>query len=66
MNSGRTQKEKQVPTELSGGARGNQRKNTGKMLTGELRQKHNYKEKWKAYSEGEKFSIINNNSTLSV
>lgn len=66
MNSGRMQKEKQVPTELSGGARGNQRKNTGKMLTGELRQKPDDKEKWKAYSKVEQFSIINTNRTLSV
>lgn len=66
MNSGRTQKEKQVPTELSRGARGNQRKNMGKMLTGELRQKPDYKEKWKAFSKWKKFSIINNNRTLSV
>jgi len=45
INSGRTQKEKQVSTELSRGARGNQRKNTGKMLTGELEQKPDCKEK---------------------
>lgn len=66
MNSDRTQKEKQVPAELSGGARGNQWKNTGKMLTGELGQNTDYKEKLKAYFKGKKFSIINNNRMLSV
>lgn len=66
MNSGRTQKEKQVPAELSGEARGNQWKNTGKMLTGEFRQNPDYKEKWKAYFKGKKFSIIKNNRMLSV
>lgn len=33
MNSGRTQKENQVPTEFSERALVNQRKNTGKMLS---------------------------------
>lgn len=34
------------------------------MLTGELGQKPDYKEKWKAYTKGETYSIINNNRTL--
>lgn len=40
------------------------KKNTGKMLTGELGQKPDYKGKRKAYSKEEKYCIINNKRTV--